>query len=198
MSLGLAKGKVGVVRYDPNWAKYFEKERKALQDIFQAARLNPRIEHVGSTSVPALAAKPIVDIAIGFPDSRLVTQALEVMLKAGYNYVKAANQPGMLFMAKGNPREFHFHLVVVGTPAWRKLLVFRNYLRRHAGVAADYGELKTILAERFPDSRLDYMRYKRPMLRAIYERSKAEDRRRRHAAAIQRDIAIAATRQSLV
>jgi hypothetical protein len=105
----------------------------------------------------------------------------------------------MLFMAKGEDgrRSFHYHLVVYGTPAWRKLLVFRDYLRRHPGVASEYGELKTTLAGESPESRAKYMARKRPALRAIMQRGFAENARRRQAAAIALSLAMADEEQAL-
>lgn len=191
MSLGLEKNAVRVVAHDPGWADAFAAERVQLVTILAALRPAPVIEHIGATSIRGLAAKPIVDIAIGFADGAQVGQALKLLRAAGRDYVKGANQPGMLFMAQGDPRRFHYHLVTLGSPAWRKVLAFRNYLRRHPGVAADYGALKQALAERFPNSRFDYMRYKRPMLRALMLRAFAESRRRRHAKAIRDALAVA-------
>jgi GrpB-like predicted nucleotidyltransferase (UPF0157 family) len=198
MSLGLAKGKVQVVEHDANWLKAFEAERESLLKVLARVSAKPVIEHVGGTSVPHLAAKPIVDIAIGFQSAADVSQGLKLMLEAGREYVKGANQPGMLFMAKGDPRQFHYHLVVLGTPAWRKLIAFRNYLRRHRGVVEEYGAMKMALAERFPESRLDYMRYKRPLLRAILQRSFAESRRRRFAVATRLALALEETKLSSI
>ena len=184
--IGLAKGKVNVVSYDIKWEKHFNKEREEVLDFLKSNNINADIEHVGSTAVPGMAAKPIVDIAIGLRKRSDMGRALKILKDAGRDYVKAANQPGMLFLAKGSPRKFHYHLVVFGTPAWTKLIIFRDFLRRHQGIAAEYGNLKMQLAKAYPESRLDYMKHKRLMLLAILNRAYWETKRRQHATAIRR------------
>jgi GrpB-like predicted nucleotidyltransferase (UPF0157 family) len=191
--IGLESGKVQVAAYDPAWKEAFGAEAELLKGALYELGSSAIIEHVGSTAVVGLAAKPIIDIAIGFRNMRDLGRGLELLVASGRDYVKAANQPGMLFMAKGEDgrRTVHYHLVVYGTPAWRKLLVFRDYLRRHPGVASEYGELKTTLAGESPESRAKYMARKRPALRAIMQRGFAENARRRQAASIALSLAMA-------
>lgn len=192
MRLGLVKKSVEVVAYDAGWGRAFEHERAELVQILGDLGGTLHVEHIGSTAVPGLAAKPIVDIAIGVRDARAVGEALRRLRGGDRRYVKGANQPGMLFMVRGDPeRRFHYHLVVFGTPAWRKVIAFRSLLRRHPGLVGEYGDFKRQLAERFRESRIDYMRHKRPIMRALLMRAYAEERRRRHAAAIRRQLAMA-------
>lgn len=192
--IGLRIGTVRMSRYDPKWPAAFLTEKASLEAALEPLRRSDLlgqddvpvlIEHVGSTAVVSLVAKPIIDIVIGFRTTNEVTRGLALLAKSGRSYVKGANQPGMLFMASGpeGSRSFHYHLVVVGTPAWRRLIVFRDYLRRHPGVAREYGELKSKLAEEYPKSRADYQVHKASALRAIMQRGFAEDQRRRQAAA---------------
>jgi GrpB-like predicted nucleotidyltransferase (UPF0157 family) len=197
--IGLESGTVRIAAHDPAWKDAFREEQEALRHALGDLARSTVIEHVGSTAVEGLAAKPIVDIAIGFRSLRDLSRGLELLVESGRDYVKAANQPGMLFMAKGEEgrRTYHYHLVVYGTPAWRKLVVFRDYLRRHPGVAAEYGKLKTTLADESPDSRAKYMARKRPALRAIMQRGFAESARRRHAASIALSLAMADEEQAL-
>ena len=184
--IGLEKGKVRVVAYDKEWETMFLLERNEVANLLKSKRINAIIEHVGSTAVPGLASKPIVDIAIGLKKRSDLGNVLRVLKDKGRDYVKAANQPGMLFMAKGSPRIYHYHLVVFGSPAWTKLIIFRDYLRRHKGVAQEYGNLKIILAQKYPDSRLEYMKHKRLLLLAIMNRAYWEAEQRRHTTAIRR------------
>jgi GrpB-like predicted nucleotidyltransferase (UPF0157 family) len=186
-AFGLEKGQVRVEPYNPEWPKAFLAEKALLEEALTALGSKPYIEHVGSTAVQKLRAKPIVDIVVGFRSMPDLRRGLALMAKSGRDYVKAANQPGMLFMASGEvgKRSFHYHLVVYGTPAWRKLMVFRDYLRRHPGVAKEYGDYKAELATVLSGSRADYMAKKRPMLRSIMQRGFAEEGRRRLANAIQ-------------
>ena len=191
--IGLESGKVQVASYDPAWKDAFKAETDSLRTALQEIAATVVIEHVGSTAVEGLASKPIIDVALGFKTLADMRRGLALLVESGRDYVKAANQPGMLFMAKGEDgrRSFHYHLVVYGTPAWRKLVVFRDYLRRHPGVASEYGDLKTELATAHPESRAKYMARKRPALRAIMQRGFAENARRRHAAAIALSLSLA-------
>lgn len=184
--IGLEKQKVAIAEYDPAWPKTFDRERERVTRLLSAVGLSPVIEHVGSTAVRDLKAKPIIDVAVGLRDVREVQHALATLKAAGYDYVKPANQPGMLFMARGDPRKFHFHLVVAYDHAWRKLVTFRDHLRRHKALALEYQRLKLELADVYPDSRLDYTIGKKAFVLAVLRRALDEDRRRRHARAVAR------------
>jgi GrpB-like predicted nucleotidyltransferase (UPF0157 family) len=197
--IGLESGKVQIAQYDPAWKDAFRSEGEELRAALKDIASTVVIEHVGSTAVDGLASKPIIDIVLGFRSLRDLHRGLELLVGSGRDYVKAANQPGMLFMAKGEEgrRNFHYHLVVYGTPAWRKLLVFRDYLRRHPGAASEYGRLKTELASENPESRAKYMARKRPALRAIMQRGFAENARRRQAASIALSLSMADEERAL-
>ncbi len=185
--IGLELRRVEIVPYDPAWSKAFADEKVRLDRILSDAQITAVIEHIGSTAVKGLAAKPIIDIAIGFNNPSEVGRALGVLVGAGREYVKAANQPGMLFMAIGRPqRQFHYHLVTLYTPAWFKLLVVRDYLRRHPAVATQYEDVKRQLAARYPASRLEYARGKDPFLRALVSRGFMQHRRKAEATAFAR------------
>src|SRR5918992_4709935 len=138
--LGLESRTVAIVAHDDEWARQFEAEARELTQLLGEAGIQATIQHIGSTAISGLGAKPIIDIAIGVHDEALVGRTLGVMKAAGRDYVKAANQPGMLFMAKGNPRTFHYHLVYLNGRAWDRLVLFRDQPRRHLGVAREYAQ----------------------------------------------------------
>ncbi|MFK4145058.1 GrpB family protein [Streptomyces sp. NPDC004065] len=185
MAHGLARGTVRLVEHDPDWAAVFKAEAYALQAVLRRHRIAAQIQHVGSTAVQGMPAKPIIDIAVGVPSADDVGGALVALRAAGRDYVKAANQPGMLFLALGDAeRLFHYHLVVAGSHAWDRLVFFRDVLRRHRGLAKEYAELKQRLAERFPQDRGAYTRGKSAYVRAVESRAFNEERRRMQARTI--------------
>lgn len=133
--------------YDRGWARRYEAEIAPL-----GCALAPvvAVEHVGSTSVPGLAAKPTIDIAVGVPDLRLPEGATAAMERIGYHYAGDLGLPQHVFR-KGDrvPWRFLIHVVEHGGSMWRDFLTFRDHLRANPAAAARYEELKrTLLAER--------------------------------------------------
>jgi GrpB-like predicted nucleotidyltransferase (UPF0157 family) len=133
--------------YDPRWPQLYEQEA-----IFLAAALAPVLatEHVGSTSVPGLAAKPTIDIAVGVPSLSLPKTAWEEMERLSYRYGGDQGRPQHVFR-KGEvvPWQFLVHVVEHGGPMWRDFVCFRDYLRTNPAEAARYARLKaSLLVER--------------------------------------------------
>ncbi len=174
MPLGLKGNELRVEQYDAEWSLRFEKEKTELIKLLVPLKNPARIEHVGSTSVAGLAAKPIVDIAIGLSTREQVAHARALLLKAGRHYIKWGNQPGMLLMANGNPREVFYHLVAINSPAWIWLVQVRNQLRRYPKIARQYAKLKMHLAEQHANSRLLYAAGKKPLLNTLRVRGLLE------------------------
>ena len=135
--------------YDPEWAIQYDREQLA---IMQA--LGPyvaQIEHVGSTSVPGLAAKPIIDIGIDLNTYPLPHEAIEAMEALGYTHRGELGIPGSHYFVKGTPRTHHVHSYSPGNPEWEAHVLFRDYLRAHPEAARQYEQLKRDLAARHTD-----------------------------------------------
>jgi GrpB-like predicted nucleotidyltransferase (UPF0157 family) len=142
-------GPIVVIDYDPAWPAMFERERANV-----AAALGPLaviIEHVGSTAVPGLAAKPIIDLLIGarsLPEAR--AHGIAALQALGYTYVPEYRSflPDELFFRKGvgGPWTHHLHVMEPSNPRWEHRLLFRDYLRAHPEAAQDYVTLKRRLA----------------------------------------------------
>jgi GrpB-like predicted nucleotidyltransferase (UPF0157 family) len=145
-------GPIVVSEYDPEWPAMFERERAAVQAAL--GRLVLAIEHMGSTAVPGLAAKPIVDLLVGVRSlAECRTRAPEPLRELGYVHIAEYESwlPGGMFFRKGShgPWTHHVHVMEPANPRWERSLLFRDYLRRHPETAAAYAELKKSLAAKF-------------------------------------------------
>ncbi|WP_349963458.1 GrpB family protein [Rhizobium sp. ZPR3] len=153
--------------YDPIWTDLFERERTALQraDIgwFRA------IHHVGSTSIPGIAAKPIIDILVGLRCDDDGRACVEAMHQLGYEYRGDGGIPGRHYYRKGTPHTHHVHMWVESHPEYGRHLRFRDYLRSHPEEARAYEALKRELAERFVSDTLSYSQAKDEFCQRIDE-----------------------------
>lgn len=126
----------------------FEEEKTRLEQILPASAV---IEHVGSTSVPGLAAKPIIDIMVGLPDFAQADSLVPQVQSLSYEYVPQfeVEMPFRRYFRKetAGVRTHHIHMVATSSEFWNRHLSFRDYLRAHANVAAEYAILKRKLAE---------------------------------------------------
>jgi GrpB-like predicted nucleotidyltransferase (UPF0157 family) len=128
-------GSIVVSDNDFNWPTLFEQERTRIKNALGSLAL--AIEHVGSTAVPGLPSKPIIDLLIGVPGLEEARErCIEPIEALGYKYVPeyASWLPGELFFRKGPPGPWthHVHLMEPFCPRWEALLVFRDYLRAHS------------------------------------------------------------------
>ena len=151
-----------VVDYSSNWPILYEQEKQRLLDAVGSDVAD--IQHVGSTSVPGLAAKPIIDIAAvlrHFPPSMILIRALEEL---GYLYQGELGIAGRHFFRKGMPRTHHLHLVEANSEVWQKQLLFRDFLRAHPESAQRYDTLKRELAVQYSCDRKAYVNAKAPLI----------------------------------
>jgi GrpB-like predicted nucleotidyltransferase (UPF0157 family) len=125
-----------VVPYDPGWPVRFEAERTRLEELL-APWLEQGIHHIGSTSVPGLAAKPVIDMIAGVRDLEEARGAFVPLQAAGYRY-REHRPEAHLFWRAG----YGVHLTEPGSDIWRERLAFRDALRHDPGLAAEYEEWK--------------------------------------------------------
>lgn len=140
---GVEKRDIHIVDYNPAWPERFTTERRRI-----AAALGTtarRIDHIGSTAVPGLAAKPILDIDLSVPDVEDETAYLDSLLAAGYQ-LRVREQGHR--MVRTPQRDVHVHVSTVGSEWERRHLLFRDWLRRDAQDRAAYEQLKRQLAQR--------------------------------------------------
>jgi GrpB-like predicted nucleotidyltransferase (UPF0157 family) len=162
---------VRIVLYDPAWPVRFEQERAALRTAI-GDWIAGGIHHVGSTAVPGLEAKPVIDILVGVRDLEESRSCFDRLAMLGYQYAPYLSGE-MHWFCKPDPsrRTHHLHLVPVGSTRFRDELAFRDYLRVHRDVAEEYGALKQRLASEFRQDREAYTNAKTEFIRATLRRA---------------------------
>lgn len=170
---------VVLAEYDPRWPELFEAEaarlRAALGDT-----LGVRVEHFGSTAVPGLSAKPIIDLMVGVTSlSAARAEAVPALEAMGYEFWYDNPVLDRLFFVKGlppnGPRTHHVHIVEPDAAGvWGDRLLFRDALRTHPEEARRYETLKRELAAQFPGDREAYTDAKGEFVRDVTARARRE------------------------
>ena len=167
---------VVIVDYDPCWPDLFVQEAEKLRVVLGAEQVTA-IEHFGSTAVPGLAAKPIIDLLIGARSLDEARRAVPALAELGYAFWHDNPDTDRLFFVKGlppnGPRTHHLHIVEPDNTLWERLL-FRDYLRTHPEEAQRYSALKCELAARFPTDREGYTQAKTDYIQQVMQKAKHE------------------------
>ncbi len=169
-----------IADYDPRWAAMYAEESARIKNAI--GEWLSRIEHVGSTSVPGLAAKPVVDIMPGLRSLDDSPHIVGPLQKLGYQYFPEheTEMPERRYFAlpAGDKhrvrRLFHIHAVETTTEFWRRHLAFRDYLRAHPDVAGEYAALKRRLAAEYGSDRVGYTEAKTKFITRIESLALAE------------------------
>ncbi|MCJ2530890.1 MAG: GrpB family protein [Candidatus Thermoplasmatota archaeon] len=172
----MTKPPVVIVPHDSQWPRLFQAEsgliRKQIGSYLEA------LEHVGSTAVPGLAAKPIIDIMPGLRQLSDAQGCIKPLAAIGYEYVPEYEDelPERRYFRKGPPegRTHHVHLVETATEFWHRQLLFRDYLRTHPDTAEAYEALKHRLARKDLTDRDAYTDGKTPFIEAVIEEARGE------------------------
>jgi GrpB-like predicted nucleotidyltransferase (UPF0157 family) len=167
---------VFVVPYDPRWPSLFALERSRVEAV--VGPLVEAVEHVGSTAVLGLDAKPVIDLIVGVQDIQGARRCIRPLEEIGYSYwAENPNPERMLFVrfaaAGRTSRSHNLHVVEVRGDLWNARIDFRDHLRRRPEVAGEYARFKQVLAEHFRDDREAYTRAKTDFVSAILERARA-------------------------
>lgn len=168
-SLGTRGGHIEIAEYHPEWPQVFEQEAAA---ILEACRpWVTEVHHIGSTSVPGLAAKPVLDMMPVAAGPAEGLEAVSRMTGLGYSYRGENGIPGRLYFDRvvDDRTVAHVHILPAGHPDARKHLVFRDYLRTHPDAAQEYERLKRDLAAKYRDDRLAYTDSKADFISGIID-----------------------------
>jgi len=169
LELGVAEGKVQLVPYNPLWQTYFDAESHHLY-----AALGPyikEIRHIGSTAIPGIYAKPILDIMVGLKDIADIRHCEAPLAALGYIYEGEQEIAGWHFFRKktGDMTTHHLHVVQWNGTYWRDHILFHGYLFQHPEVAEAYERLKLTLAKKYADDRETYTQDKTDFINKITE-----------------------------
>jgi GrpB-like predicted nucleotidyltransferase (UPF0157 family) len=198
MTLGLQRGSVKLVPHSNEWGTLFEEERTRIITCLRGETVV--IEHIGSTAITDIPAKPILDIAIGIPDVDpqgrgvsdypavildvavavpdvgAICEYIEKLRQIGYEYRGDISGDGDYTFAKGpdSCRTHYVHIVALDSPKWEEYLLFRDYLRNHEEERKEYAALKSTLAEKHESDRDAYTRGKEEFIRRVVKLARTE------------------------
>lgn len=172
--IGLARGTVQVVPYQAAWAALFQAEAALLRRVMGAAAL--RIEHIGSTALVRMPAKPIIDLMVAVENQTEAERWLPALTTLGYEHRPDAENPDRIFFAKGphSQRTHHLSLTEPTSDFFTKHLLFLAYLRAHPEAFNEYRALKLRLAQQFPHERAAYTAGKRAFVERVLARASTE------------------------
>jgi GrpB-like predicted nucleotidyltransferase (UPF0157 family) len=165
---------IEVVPYDPLWPSKFETERALLQTVLAPWLAGP-VEHIGSTAIPGMPAKPVIDIMAAVHTLEASRPAINALAEAGYVYFPY--RPDIMhWFCKPSAafRTHHLHLVPLGSQRWIDCLAFRDVIRSASALSAEYAGLKNRLAQEFKFNREAYTDGKTPFVERVL-RSRGTD-----------------------
>lgn len=168
---------IQLVAYKSNWPKQFEKEKHQLLKV--GSEWISAIEHIGSTSIPNMPAKPVIDIMVGVADLALAdTHLIEPIRSLGYDYISQYENvmPQRRYFQKvsvSGEHSHHIHLVTLNSVFWQEHILFRDFLRAHPEHADQYAVLKKELTIQFTD-RNAYANAKSEFVKKIVQQAKQE------------------------
>lgn len=159
-----------VVEYDPDWPERFRLLCDRIGHVL--AELVAAIEHIGSTAVPALSAKPVIDIDVLLASESFLSEAIRRLAGLGYRHEGDLGIAGReAFTAPQDEPPHHLYVCLPDRQGFARHLAFRDYLRANPWEAQHYGELKKQLAQRFPDNRSAYAAGKSDVVEKLTSRA---------------------------
>lgn len=172
--LGVEKGKVRLEEYDSNWAEEYQKEKDKLDKLIGEYIL--KIEHVGSTAIPGLKAKPIIDIAVIVEKLKNDNEYIPILKQAGYEYRDDNGIKGEhLFKKVKNNMTTHFiHVIEKDSARWQNYYLFKQYLLKHKEEIENYKKLKERLEIKYQNDRESYTKEKDIYITKIIENMRRE------------------------
>ncbi len=172
--IGLKRGTVRLVEYDLKWSSSFNREEKKIRKIFGKDAL--KIQHIGSTAIPGILAKPVIDIGLVVPSFKKVLGCVKELESIGYKIKNDDFRKERLFFTKGpeDKRTHYLHIGELNDYYIEDMILFRDYLRAHRAIALKYSSLKEELAKEYGDKREIYTAKKEKFIEGIVKKAKYE------------------------
>jgi GrpB-like predicted nucleotidyltransferase (UPF0157 family) len=170
----MTKPIVHLNEYDPEWNNQFDYEKKQIIDV--VGNEIAAVEHIGSTSIKGLKAKPIIDIMVGVDDLNRTSTLIAHLSEIEFEYVPKPELIDRRFFRKGSwgRGTCHLHICEFESTEWIEKLLFRDYLRKHSKAAEEYASLKSKLAAEYKYDRPAYTQQKEPFIRDIIKKARGE------------------------
>lgn len=169
MNVGLKQGTVEIVDYNPNWVVEFEMESARLKAVLPSS-MYP-YEHIGSTAIAGMPAKPIIDFIVGVTNLKHALDQISILEQLGYEHrINGDNESRILFV-RGSPecRTHHFSFVIRGSQQWNDSIGLRDLLRSNPDLARRYADLKQKLALLYSKDRASYTKCKEPFFAEVFK-----------------------------
>lgn len=172
--MGLKMGTVRIEEYNNNWQKEFKEEKKNLKGIFKDIAVT--IEHIGSTSIEGISAKPIIDIAVGIDKLNDFEKVRNYFINNKEYSVREENTEGEILVRKGTSENIThlIHVMEYKSKRYQNTIIFREYLRKNLEEKNEYEKLKKELAKKYKDNRKMYTASKNDFIQRILQKAKKE------------------------
>ena len=165
------KRRVGIVSYNPNWKEIYKEESKKIKNVLSDIIVD--IHHIGSTAIPGIKAKPVIDILVEVKDIEAVGRYNNKMEELGYEVMGEHGIPKRRFFRKGgNKRTHHIHIFQVGNEEIERYINFKEYLIAHPDKAWEYSKLKEKLANKYTYDVENYTNGKSDFIKEIDRKAK--------------------------
>ena len=159
-----------VVDYNANWCNQYEQEKQQILLALGDSVTN--IQHIGSTAVPGLAAKPVIDMLLGLKQIPPLLSHISSLAAMGYSYYGELGIPDRHYFRRGMPRTHQIHAVLTDGEFWQRHILFRDFLRSHPEAAQRYETLKRKLTQEFECDRTNYTNSKTPLIEQLLVEAK--------------------------
>ncbi len=159
-----------VIDYNADWSNQYEQEKQQI--LLALGDTVTNIQHIGSTSVPGLAAKPVIDILLGLKQIPPLLRQISSLEAIGYSYYGELGISERHYFRKGMPRTHQIHAVLVDSEFWKRHILFRDFLRNNPKAAQRYEALKRKLAQEFECDRTGYTNSKAPLIEQLLVEAK--------------------------
>lgn len=172
--IGLKRDTVEILNYQKDWAIIYEETKSAIEKVL--VEFNIAIEHIGSTAIENMTAKPIIDVVIGLEYLNKATIEKTISKLENIHFIYRSNEGengGYLFIKEKNKNvvSHHIHVVEQNDKQWNNYIHFRDALRKHSELALEYKQVKQSLAKKYPLDRLKYTNGKNEFIQAILQKN---------------------------
>jgi len=153
--------------YSQEWKFIYKQEAKKIKNIIGDFVID--IQHIGSTAIPNIVAKPIIDIVVMISSLDKAKDLIKLLTDIGYKYDEPASSSERYLLRKGDPIQYHLSLTALNVTFWHRQILFRNYLIDHPLIAKEYEKLKLKIIKKYPTGGKEYISEKSSFIQKVLE-----------------------------